>query len=171
MPKLENKQISEVYEGKGGVTNGKPWKFYNFKLTGGTFKYDLLWGKGKPVPTAGDIVTFEFTTEVKGEYTNNKVGKIEVVTSAPKSSPEAQNGTYNQQQGKKVYMDHGKCVIELMKMCGSDPAILKELINTFMGGLDQMTGTGAQVKENPKNEDWSEKEPPPPGDEGGDIPF
>jgi len=96
MPKLENKKISNVYEGKGGTTNQKNWKWYDFKLEGGTFKYSFLWGDGRRVPQVGDIVSFDFTPEEKDGYTNNKTTKIDTIVKATgehhNPPPASQNG-------------------------------------------------------------------------------
>ena len=162
MPRVENKKISEVYEGKGGVTNGREWKFYNFKLEGGQLKYDFLWVSNKKVPSVGDIVSFDYEIETSGKYTNNKVGKIEFITSAPNSSPASQNSPTVQSNGGKAYIDHGKCVIELMKMCDNDRENLIVLIDIFREGIDLMIGNGE--KESPHKDLSSsvrDEEPPP----------
>ena len=172
-------EIEKVFKGNSGEGQYGPYQYYDvyFKKGDTSAPQKFSWSQSgkKIVPEIGMKISF-MAFDTKPWAKDGKSGKNYNITELvladdqepSKSSPEAQNGTQNQQQGKQAYIDHGKCVIELMKTYGANPDILKEMIYVFLGGIAQMTGNEEKHKD--LSEPIRDDEPPPPEDDS-DIPF
>ena len=159
MPELTNLEIEKVFKGKSGESQYGPWQLYNIMFKGGQKRFGYMQSGPKPIPQPGMTVTYlRFDIEQSGQYTNNKIKEI-------KFGPATQ-GTPDEKQDTKAYIDHGKCIITLMEMAGGsacDMDVLKALIETFNQGIKWMTEP-EQYKE-PDFDDY--QEPPPPEDDPG----
>jgi len=198
MEQLNNVQITKVFEGKSGEGKFGFWQAYNFYIDDPDWKdikFSYFGGGKKTTPTEGmNLSLLEFEVSHKGEYTNYDVGKIIPITSKPKPVPTnspaqgSNNKTWPEKDNKK-FIDHGRCMIELMKMATINPEggdqidkdYLKDLLDIFKRGCEYMVAPiGKAKKPEPKKEpepDRFEKgnyEPEyegPPEIEDDQIPF
>ena len=168
MEKATNKTIKKVFEGKSGEGKYGPWTAYDVYFEGSENKYSYFGGGNEPEPVVGQKISYlEFDTKQNGKYTNRTIRKMVLDETAPQPPKDAPQATEKGQ----AYINHGECVIELMKMAGGKDcsrSTMLALVELFLEGIDAMI----TPPDYPKEADF---EPPQddgdPGPTDDDLPF
>lgn len=179
MERLNDVTITKVYEGKSGESQYGHWQAYNFYIDDPDWKdikFSYFGGDNKPTPEQGRKGSLEFEVEEKGEYTNYVVKKLISTATKPKPVPTSTPKSSNGKTGP--YIDHGKCMIEMMKMAdkpdGIDKDQLKDYLDIFKRGVAYMVDE-SPVKRTPKPEPQDEQPPDeiydPDAVDDSEIPF
>jgi len=183
---IVNKKIEKLFVKDGGTAQ-KPWTRYDIYLEGDERKFAFFGGKTKIIPVQGmNIAYMEFEVKQAGEYTNYNVTTLHSADEPKEANPAqgSNNKTWPKNDNKK-FIDHGKCMIELMNMSTMDAGIidkdrLKVNLGLFRWGCERMVAPIERAKppdpKKQKQEPEPEYEEPPdwePPDDEGDpnIPF
>ena len=162
MEQAVNKTIKKVFKGKEIPGQYGPRQIYDVYFEGSENKYSYFQSGKKPVPTVGMMVSYmEFDVKKDGKYTNRTIRKMVLDETAPQPSKDAPQATEKGQ----AYINHGECVIELMKMAGGvdcQKGVLEAHVEVFRAGIEAMI----TPPDYPEEADFE-----PPQDEDDDIPF
>lgn len=165
MPELKDKVIKKVYENKSGTNSKGPWTAYNFYLEGGELKFSYFKTKDTPTPSEGVIVKSMIYSKVeKDGYTNYNVSKL-VLGERTQPQQGSTTGT------PKTFIDHGKCVIDLMKLSNELSVDLVSLIDEFKMGISCMIAPISHNAPPTQNDGPPEDELGDPGYDSSDIRF
>ena len=165
MANATNKTIKKVFKSKEIPGQYGPQQIYDVYFEGSKNKYSYFQSGKKPVPTVGMMVSYmEFEVKKDGQYTNRTIKKLvidETAPQKPQDAPQTKNGG-------QAYINHGECVIELMKMAGGvdcQRGVLEALVEVFRSGIEAMI----KPPDYPKEEDFEPSQDVP--EDMDSIPF
>ncbi len=178
MGQATNVVIEKCYKGKTGESQHGVWQLYNLYFKGSDNKYSYFQSGKKPVPEKGMKISFlKFDVKVEGEYTNRTITEMVLATDQEKVAGPVAAGRVT--ESPKAYIDHGKCVLELMRIAEFKETRLADLIIMFNSGIDQLMeskqSSDEPTGENKQPDSFDEERPQideefPPIDDA-DIPF